>query len=138
MSHLENLKERIKSIPQGGITIPTQSGEFTMHAVIDRGNVLGVAVDNLGNEPFLPFDVFVVALSLLEASEQTQVEKGNAMNAKLGDPELTVNTVEGLVAKVVYGKNIGDSVFRRITPISRILQWANICNNERGYLSLRN
>ena len=38
------------------------------------------------------------------------------MGFKLGEEELPTNSIEGYIAKEVYGKSIGDSVFRRITP----------------------
>lgn len=134
MHRLEILKEKIGSIPEDGIRIPMQGGEFIAKPILKCGSLIGVNVSNLGEYPFLPLDVFVTVLSLLEISEQNRAKKGDAMNSKLGDAALGINTVEGLVAKVVYGKNLGDSVFRRITPISRILQWADICESRDGYL----
>ena len=56
--------------------------------------------------------------------------RGDAMNAKLGDEGLPLDSVEGHIAHVVYGKKIGDSVFRRITPIACILVWSGICESK--------
>ena len=81
--------------------------------------------------------MFIVTLALLESKVDRAARKGNAMNARLGEPELALDSVEGLVAKVVYRNQIGDHVFRRITPISRILQQAGVCESDNGLLRLR-
>ena len=51
------------------------------------------------------------------------------MKGKLGDEFLLFNSIEDHVAIVVYGKVLGDSVFQRITPISRILEADGVYNN---------
>ena len=58
--------------------------------------------------------------------------RGDAMNARLGAAGLPLDSVEGRVAQVVYGKQTGETVFRRITPIACILIWAGICDPEPG------
>ena len=58
------------------------------------------------------------------------------MGPKLGEPELPFESIEGHIAHVVYGKKNGESVFRRITPISCILIWAGICVSEPNELIL--
>jgi hypothetical protein len=44
--------------------------------------------------------------------------------------------MEGYIATKVYGCKVGDSVFKRITPIASILAWAEICDNTRGQICL--
>ncbi|MDA3733559.1 hypothetical protein PBV87_18935 [Niameybacter massiliensis] len=51
--------------------------------------------------------------------------------------KLPTNSIERYIAKEVYDKSIGESVFRRITPIVNILIWAEICKNGRGRLILK-
>lgn len=63
--------------------------------------------------------------------------KGDAMGFKLGEGKLPTNSIEGYIAKEVYDKSIGDSMFRRITPIVNILIWVGICENGRGKLILK-
>ena len=138
MSHLQVLKDYLLNI-NGSTEIELQGGgSMTVTPVICDGNVLGVNVNNLGNYPFLPIDVFVATISLLSLSDNNQAKKGkaNGANIGLGHELLPLNSVEGHVAKVVYGKNIDDSVFRRIVPISRILGSAEVCKNGRGFLRL--
>ena len=38
--------------------------------------------------------------------------------------ELPLDFVEGLIAHTIYGKEPGDSVFRRVSPVSANLTWA--------------
>jgi len=74
----------------------------------------GIMVDNLGSESFLPWEVFTEVVALLQGSGG-QASRGDAMNSKLGEPDLYITSVEGFIAHKVYNKQPGDSVFRRIT-----------------------
>jgi hypothetical protein len=58
------------------------------------------------------------------------------MEYKLGEEGLLLDSIEGYIAYKVYGRKIGDSVFRRISAISAILVWCGICNYEPGVLVL--
>jgi hypothetical protein len=100
-----------------------------------RSEEEGIYVDNLGNQPLLPWRIFSEAINCLKENGG-QVKKGNAMDSRLGDSNLDLNTMEGYIANKVYGCKIGDSVFRRITPIASILSWAEICENTRGQIRL--
>ena len=93
-------------------------------------------MDNLGSQPFLPWAVFVEAFKLMKGMGGRAM-KGDAMQHRLGTQGLPIDSVEGHIANRVYGKQTGESVFRRITPIACILIWAGICANEQGYLVLR-
>ena len=95
----------------------------------------GIYVDNLGNQRFLPWTVFTETVSLLERSGG-RAARGDAMKSKLGERFLPINSVEGHIAHVVYGKQKGDIVFRRVTPIACILIWAKICRHEPSELLL--
>jgi dCTP diphosphatase len=98
-------------------------------------NEEGILVSNLGNEPFIPWDVFVETISLLEKKDGRAL-KGDAMNSKLGDPGLPLDSIEGYISNTVYGKKIGESVFRRVTPVACILIWAGLCYSHPGELRL--
>lgn len=112
--------------------IPLMNGKKLFTARLEED---GIYVDNLGNQPFLPWEVFSEAINCLKENGG-EVKKGNAMNSRLGDSKLDLNTMEGYIASKVFGYTIGDSVFRRITPIASILAWAEICENSRGQISL--
>lgn len=98
--------------------------------------ILGVNVTNLGNNGFLEIRVFAETLDLLRESPNHTARKGNAMGHRLGDAELNLDSIEGRVANRIYGKQVSEIVFRRITPISRILEAAGICESGPGTLIL--
>lgn len=106
----------------GQAEVPLLKGESFKANLVDEG----IMVDNLGPEPFLPWVVFEETVSLL-LKNAGQAARGDAMKSKLGEPRLPLNSVEGHVARTVYNKKTGDSVFRRITPIACILIWAGAC-----------
>jgi hypothetical protein len=137
MWHLNVLKERLWEVRDGGVAIDVQGGgNFRATPVMCGETLTGINVDCLGNEPFLPMDVFVATLSLLYLSPNHQADKGSAQAARLGDPRMELDTVEGHVAHLVFGNAPGIYVLQRITPISRILEWAGVCQNVPGYLRL--
>lgn len=135
MDHLKVLRERLCAI-EDHVEIPTQRDPFIVAPVYGGKSLIGVEVDNLGDKRFISFEVFVAVLSLLKLSPDHRAEKGNAMNYRLGDEKLKLNSVEGHVASMIYGTKERQTVFRRITPISRILAWAGVCENGLGYLQL--
>lgn len=112
--------------------IPLMNGKKLFTARLEED---GIYVDNLGNQPFLPWEAFSEAINCLKENGG-QVKKGNATDSRLGDSNLDLNTMEGYIASKVYGYKIGDSVFKRITPIASILAWAEICENSRGQIRL--
>jgi len=58
------------------------------------------------------------------------------MNYKLGESGLSLDSIEGHIAHIVYGKTEGDTILRRITPFACILIWAGVCKAEPGELVL--
>jgi len=112
--------------------IPLLKGDRTFEAKLEKN---GVYVSNLGNEPFLPWNIFVKTVSFLRKNGG-QAVRGNAMNGRLGDHKLPIDSVEGHIARAVYDKQKGDAVFRRITPIACILIWAGICRHKPRELVL--
>jgi hypothetical protein len=96
----------------------------------------GVEVTNLRNQPFLQWAAFQEAVYIL-IKNGGRALRGDAMQHKLGQSKLPLNSVEGHIAQVVYGYRAGDIVFRRITPISCILIWAGICEHAPSELILR-
>jgi hypothetical protein len=66
-----------------------------------------------------------------------KVIKGKARSgAKLGSDELPFDSVEGFVAHKVHGVQEGETAFGPGFVICAVLDWAGVCNNERGYLSI--
>jgi hypothetical protein len=91
----------------------------------------GIQVSNLHNEPLLPWTAFEETVRLLVWKGGRAI-RGNATEGKLGEEALPLDSVEGHVAQVVYGKRPGDSILRRITPIACILIWAAVRLNKSG------
>jgi hypothetical protein len=112
--------------------IPLLKGDESFEAELSTD---GIYVDNLGTQPFLPWVVFTETVSLLKKSGG-RAPRGDAMNSKLSESKLPINSVEGHIAHIVYGKQLGDTIFRRITPIACILIWSKICRHEPGELVL--
>ena len=57
----------------------------------------GIKVDNLGNQPLLPWAVFREAICVL-IRNGGRAERGDALGSKLGDEGLSVDSVEGHIA----------------------------------------
>lgn len=96
----------------------------------------GILVDNLGGQAFLPWIVFQEVICVL-LRNGGRAPQGNATSARLGQDDLPLDSIEGHIALVVYGKKEGQPVFRRITPVAGILVWAGVCSMEPGELILR-
>ena len=127
--------EVIKSKFQGTGTstnIPMQmGGSFTARLTHE-----GILVDNLGKQPFLPWIVFQEAICVL-IRNNGRATRGDASRPRLGSQELPLDSIEGHIAQVVYGKKVGDPVFERITPIAEILIWAGVCEPAQEDLIFR-
>lgn len=113
------------------VKIPLQKGRSFKAMMTDEG----IMVSNLGNQPLLPWIVFEEVIDLLVRMGGC-AQNGNAMTCKLGDEGLPLESIEGYVAHEVYGKEIGISITRRISPISAILVWAGLCETNPGELML--
>ena len=78
-----------------------------------------VWASSLGADPYLPVETFVVASDLLSA--QGPAPLGDAMKGALGDDALPMHSVEGAVAREVFGRRAGERVYRRITAIAAVM-----------------
>lgn len=96
----------------------------------------GINVDNLDAQPLLLWAAFQESICIL-LQNGGRAKRGNAMTGRLGDADLPLDSVEGHIALVVYGKHPGETVFRRISPIACILIWAGICEAAPSELVLR-
>ncbi|MFA9466710.1 MAG: DUF2089 domain-containing protein [Velocimicrobium sp.] len=95
----------------------------------------GIYASNLPHQRILTWRAFDCVIQLLEKNNGT-ASKGNAMKGKLGSIYLPLNSVEGYVAFHAYGTKMGESCLRIISPLAAILEWAGICTNGYGYISL--
>ncbi|MEJ8555043.1 DUF2089 family protein [Tepidibacter sp. Z1-5] len=64
--------------------------------------------------------------------------KGKARSgAKLGSDDLPLDSIEGYIAHKVHGVQEGETAFGPGFVIAAVLDWAEICNNKRGYISIK-
>lgn len=132
MDTIERIRDKLSN-NGGSAKVPLLRGNKHFNVILLED---GVLVDNLSKESFLPWKVFEKTIDLLN-NNNGRAQKGDSMGFKLGDERLSLESIEGYIAKEVYGKDVGDSVFRRITPITNILIWAGICENGKGELKLK-
>ena len=125
-------KIREEAGKDGAVLIPLKVGDGRINVRLAKD---GVMVSNLGHQPMLPWSVFEETVELIRRNGGKAI-KGDAINGKLGDSKLPIDSVEGYLAYKIYDKKLGEQVFRRIAPIGCILEWAGICRNERGELVL--
>ncbi len=130
MNVVDTIKRRFEQDGPSARVPLLKGGGFTAEITAE-----GIAVNNLGAQPLLPWVVFEEAVALL-VRRGGRADRGDAMKCRLGDDGLSVDSVEGHIAAVVYGQRRGDPVFRRITPVACILIWAGICRASPGELVL--
>lgn len=94
---------------------------FTVTVVKHQNQITGVSVSNLGNQPFLPIELFRLIIEFLSTCPNNKAPKGNAITAQVGHPGMETNTVEGLVAHFYYNVPVGIYAFSRITPLANVL-----------------
>ena len=88
----------------GHTSIPLlKDGAFTATLAHD-----GVIVDKLSNQPLLPWLAFEEAVRCMQRNGG-RASRGDAMQSRLGDHGLLIDTIEGHVAHVVYGKQSGQN-----------------------------
>ena len=89
-------------------------------------------VDCLGESPLLKYEVFDQVENAFSTYGNV-LERGDAMGPRLGEKKLPLDSVEGQIA-VVYDYKLGNSVFRRVSPVCNILVWAGLCAHIPGAL----
>ena len=57
-------------------------------------------------------------------------------NARLGERGCELDTVVGTIGTRYAGAQPGESVLDPVFVLAAVLEWAGICRNERGWLSL--
>lgn len=119
---------------KGQAQLPLSNNKTFTICYEEYGN--GILASNLPKGSTLTWKAFDAALELLE-NQNGKANKGNAMKSKLGEEHLTLDTIEGYVAYHAYGVAPGESVLRRISAISSILEWCGLCKNGYGYLETK-
>lgn len=83
----------------------------------------------------LTWDAFNAAVEVV-IENGGRIIKGNARMGKLGSDSLPIDSLEGHIAHKVHDVQIGKSAFGPGFVIAAVLDWAEICHNGRGYLTI--
>jgi len=125
---------RTKLIKNGGkATVYTLQGKEYTVSITGDGKAFSTRAIPQFNYKFSVFDVITDLLK----KKGGIAYKGNGRNYKLGQPGCEADTVVGAIAVGYSGHKTGDSVFDPVFILAAILEWAGICNNERGFLELK-
>lgn len=132
-SAVKQIKKCLNEAHGSAVLSLTRGNPFTIHYE-PFGN--GIIASNIPKNHIITWEAFDRAVELMRL-QNGRALKGNAMKAKLGEKELSLDTVEGYVAHHAYHIPIGSSVLRTISALSSILEWAGICENGYGWLALQ-
>lgn len=84
----------------------------------------------------LMWEVFDAAVEVVVNNGGKAVKGKARSGAKLGSDDLPLNSVEGYIAHKVHGVKEGETAFGPGFVICAVLDWSDICKNERGYLTM--
>lgn len=130
---VKKIKEKLNAI-SGRTSIPLYSGELCEIGFDPNGK--GLASPKIPPANQLIWEAFDAAVEVV-VQNGGKVMKGKARSgAKLGSDDLPIDSVEGYIAYKVHGGQIGETAFGPGFVIAAVLDWAGICNNERGYLTI--
>lgn len=135
-------KDFIESIVNTGNStlIPQLKGAQPFNVEVRKKNsVLGLWVDKrvMPLDQFFQIDIFYFVLKVLEDAPNNSLPKGNAIKCRIGQPGLSLDSIEARVAVKFFKKKEGDSTFRRISVIGNILVHSGVCEHGRGVLRLK-
>lgn len=131
---VKKIKYKLKSLG-GSALIPLYRGDLCDIKFDSNGN--GIVSSKIPVKDKLTWEVFDAAVEVV-INNGGKALKGYAQSgAKLGSDRLPLDSVEGYIAHKVYGVEMGKTSFGPGFVIFAILDWAGICNNERGYISLK-
>lgn len=91
--------------------------------------------DALPVKPGYELIVFDLVVELLQ-EKGGRARKGMGRNARLGERGCELDTVVGTIGARYAGAQPGESVLDPVFVLAAVLEWAGICRNERGWLSL--
>lgn len=99
-------------------------------------NGKGLISSKIPPENQLTWEAFNAAVEVV-INNGGRAVKGNARSgARLGSEGLPLDSIEGYIAHKVHNVQIGETAFGPGFVIAAVLDWAEICHNERGYLKI--
>jgi len=130
---IKRIKTKLNEIG-GRASIPLYSGDLCEIGFDSNGKGLVSTKIPVPNQ--LLWEVFDAAVEVV-IQNGGKAMKGKARSgAKLGSDDLPLDSVEGYIAHKVHGAKTGETAFGPGFVVAAILDWAEICNNERGYLTI--
>ena len=130
---VKQIKDKLNA-SGGRALIPLYSGDLCEIGYDQNGK--GLVSPKIPPANQLIWEAFNAAVELV-IQNGGKAMKGKARSgAKLGSDDLPLNSIEGYIAHKVHGTQIGETAFGPGFVIAAVLDWAGICNNERGYLTI--
>jgi hypothetical protein len=130
---VKKIKEKLNA--NGGRTsIPLYSGDNCDIWYDSNGKGLVSPKIPLANQ--LIWKAFDAAVEVVINNGGKAIKGKARSGARLGSDDLPLNSVEGYIAHKVHGIQKGETAFGPGFVIAAVLDWAEICKNERGYLSI--
>jgi hypothetical protein len=130
---IKKIKEKLNTC-SGRATIPLYSGDSCDIGYDINGR--GLISSKIPPANQLTWEAFDAAVEVV-IKNNGKAEKGKARSgAKLGSDGLPLDSIEGYIAHKVHGTQIGETAFGPGFVIAAVLDWAEICHNERGYLTI--
>ena len=130
---VKRIKDKLNNAG-GKATITLYSGEGCDIWFDEEGK--GLVSPKIPPANQLVWEAFEAAVEVV-TKNGGKAAKGQARSgAKLGSDDLPLYSVEGYIAFKVHGVNEGETAFGPGFVICAVLDWAEICKNERGYLTI--
>ncbi|MCT4660942.1 MAG: DUF2089 domain-containing protein [Tissierellales bacterium] len=131
---VRKIKEKLNE-SGGKASIPLYSGDLCDIAYDANGQ--GLISTKIPPIDQLIWKAFDAAVEIV-IKNNGKAMKGKARSgARLGSDGLTLDSVEGYIAYKVHGVKIGETAFGPVFVIAAVLDWAEICSNGRGYLTIK-
>ena len=128
------IKEKLNK-SDGRASIPLYNGDLCEIGFDSNGKGLVSPKIPVPNQ--LTWEVFEAAVEVV-VQNGGKVIKGKARSgAKLGSDDLPLDSLEGYIAYKVHGVEIGKAAFGPGFVVAAILDWAEILNNERGFVTIK-
>lgn len=131
---VRKIKEKLNK-SNGRASIPLYNGDLCEIGFDSTGKGLVSPKIPVPNQ--LTWEVFEAAVEIV-VQNGGKVIKGKARSgAKLGSDDLPLDSLEGYIAHKVHGVEVGKAAFGPGFVIAAILDWAEVCNNERGFVTIK-
>lgn len=130
---IKRIKEKLNNC-DGKTTIKLLQGDNCEIAFDTNGQ--GLVSPKIPPANQLTWEAFDAAVEVVINNGGKAVKGKARTGAKLGSVDLPLDSIEGYIASKVHGVLEGETAFGPGFVICAILDWAEICNNERGYLTI--